>query len=102
MNKGILIISMLLVLSACDRVNKPAAVVEVYRADVYEALNNYDAELDSLLHVASGDINNNGKSNLVLLLIDEAKTGNYRAYSTLVAYDVDLTKPLIQAKPVSN
>ena len=56
----------------------------------------------SLVHVASGDINNNGKADWIIWLIDEAKVGNYRGYVTLVAYDVDLSKALIQAKPVSN
>lgn len=38
--------------------------------------------------VASLDINKNGKPDWVIWLTDKAKTGNYRGYQTLIAYDV--------------
>lgn len=38
--------------------------------------------------VATLDVNNNGKADWVLWLADEAKSGNYRQYQTLIAYDV--------------
>ena len=38
--------------------------------------------------VATADINNNGKTDWIFWLVDEARMGNYRGYQTLVAYDV--------------
>ena len=38
--------------------------------------------------VATLDVNNNGKADWVLWLADEAKSGNYRQYQTLIVYDV--------------
>ena len=217
MNKILLIISLILLISACDRNGNSNAVIEIYRTDVYSALSNYDAELTkarnqlgfedgssvshcdgyikasqtsrigegvnnmiirdeylmcdvlalvgksrklqvkdkseytealankldlksfrsslrprmddktrtlaklvtlpdklvidgekvsivsdnwhfALVHVASGDINNNGKPDWIIWVVDEAKVGNYRGYDTLVAYDVDLGEGLIRAK----
>lgn len=48
--------------------------------------------------VATLDVNNNGKADWVLWLADEAKSGNYRQYQTLIAYDVRVTD-LISAVP---
>lgn len=44
--------------------------------------------------VATLDVNNNGKADWVLWLADEAKSGNYRQYQTLVVYDVSDTGPM--------
>ena len=44
--------------------------------------------------VATLDVNNNGKADWLLWLADEAKTGNYRQYQTLVIYDVNETGPM--------
>jgi hypothetical protein len=38
--------------------------------------------------VATLDVNNNGKPDWVVWLADEAKSGNYRQYQTLIAHDV--------------
>lgn len=38
--------------------------------------------------VATLDVNNNGKTDWVLWLADEAKSGNYRQYQTLIVLDV--------------
>ncbi len=48
--------------------------------------------------VATLDVNNNGKADWLLWLADEAKTGNYRQYQTLVIYDVSDTG-LLSAVP---
>lgn len=44
--------------------------------------------------VATLDVNNNGKPDWVLWLADEAKSGNYRQYQTLIAHDVSDTGPI--------
>lgn len=44
--------------------------------------------------VATLDINNNARTDWVLWLADEARTGNYRQYQTLVIYDVSDSGPL--------
>jgi len=44
--------------------------------------------------VATLDINKNGKADWVLWLADEAKTGNYRQYQTLIIQDVSDTGSL--------
>lgn len=41
--------------------------------------------------VATLDVNNNGKPDWILWLADEAKSGNYRQYQTLIAHDVSDT-----------
>lgn len=38
---------------------------------------------------AAADVNKNGKQDLIVWVIDEAKEGNYRSYSTLLIYDVE-------------
>ena len=38
--------------------------------------------------IASLDINNNNKVDWVIWMSDEAKSGNYRSYETIIAYDV--------------
>lgn len=48
----------------------------------------------SLKLVATLDVNNNGKTDWVLWLADEAKSGNYRQYQTLIIYDVGDTGKL--------
>lgn len=48
--------------------------------------------------VATLDVNNNGKTDWVLWLADEAKSGNYRQYQTLVVQDVHDTG-LMSATP---
>lgn len=52
--------------------------------------------------VAVTDINKNGKADWIIWLLDEAKTGNYRGYQTLVVYDVDTSKKLIAAHSFPN
>ena len=52
--------------------------------------------------VAVTDINKNGTADWIIWLIDEAKTGNYRAYQTLIAFDVDKTKDLFKAQAFPN
>jgi len=44
--------------------------------------------------VATLDVNNNGKADWVLWLADEAKSGNYRQYQTLIVPDVSDTGPM--------
>lgn len=44
--------------------------------------------------VATLDVNDNGKPDWVLWLTDEAKSGNYRQYQTLIAHDVSDTGPI--------
>lgn len=44
--------------------------------------------------VATLDVNNNGKADWVLWLSDEAKSGNYRQYQTLIVSDVSDTGPI--------
>ena len=44
--------------------------------------------------VATLDINNNAKPDWLLWLADEARTGNYRQYQTLVIYDASDSGPL--------
>ena len=48
--------------------------------------------------VAISDIDKNGKPDWVLWLSDESKSGNYRGYQTLIAYDVKQGNT-ISAKP---
>lgn len=48
--------------------------------------------------VATLDVNNNGKADWILWLINEAKSGSYRQYQTLIAHDVSATD-LISAAP---
>ncbi|MYL25945.1 MULTISPECIES: hypothetical protein [Halomonadaceae] len=48
--------------------------------------------------VAATDLNDNGQDDWLLWLVDEAKTGNYRNYDLLVAYDVEGSGS-IQAEP---
>lgn len=38
--------------------------------------------------VAAGDIDGNGKTDWLIWLSDESKTGNYRSYQTLISYDI--------------
>ena len=44
--------------------------------------------------VAALDINNNAKTDWLVWLADEARTGNYRQYQTLIIYDVSESGPL--------
>lgn len=39
--------------------------------------------------VAETDFNNDGKKDLIIWIIDESKTGNYRSYSTILVSDID-------------
>jgi len=40
--------------------------------------------------VASADVDRNGKNDWIVWWIDESRTGNYRAYQTLIIYDIDM------------
>lgn len=48
--------------------------------------------------VASTDLNGNGRTDWLLRLVDEAKSGNYRGYELLVAYDVEGGNEPIEAE----
>lgn len=50
--------------------------------------------------VATLDVNKNGKADWLLWLADEARTGNYRQYQTLVIYDVT-GSGLLRAAPIA-
>jgi Bacterial toxin homologue of phage lysozyme, C-term len=39
--------------------------------------------------IAETDVNNNQKTDLIVWIVDEAKEGNYRSYSTYIIYDVE-------------
>lgn len=66
-----------------DRLDRAAVQIEPTAA-VYETKDaHYRLEV-----VATMDLNNNAKTDWVLWLADEARTGNYRQYQTLIIYDV--------------
>ncbi len=39
--------------------------------------------------IAETDVNNNQKTDLIVSIVDEAKVGNYRSYSTYIIYDIE-------------
>ena len=75
-----------------DKLNIGATTVNIDSNDWF-----YGFEL-----VATTDVNKNGKADWIIWFVDEAKTGNYRGYQTLVAYDVDKNKGLIKLQPFPN
>lgn len=47
--------------------------------------------------IATTDINSNKKYDWIIWVVDESKTGNYRAYQTVILYDVDDSMSRISA-----
>ena len=46
--------------------------------------------------IATADINSNKKEDWILWVTDESKSGNYRSYQTIVLYDIDTAKRVVE------
>lgn len=97
------------VLSRLDLRSFPSSLYQASREDAHTLLSLYPSQTSSSGNVAQLDtedwslrmevvaaakVNANAAPDLIVWLADEAKSGNYRAYQTLVVFDVGSTGSL--------